>query len=244
MGDPWTIPAACLEQLGGLKEGDPPVVYRRGSCAYSFHPLIHPRADNDEPWHPSIRLLLPASSPALLAVLARHVGLTVPAWSGLLWQAHGAGAWELVAAIPPGQYPGGLPDERTRRAIFRSRGRPAPTHGGPRRWPLWLCVPALEGVKDPAQALAVVFVEHARLGRVKDQDAAADPKGPEGVAWLERACGLPVWEVKEAGLAQGWCPLCEVWLPSDEVLRVEDRTEGPRLECEWCSYFEPEVTRG
>ena len=69
-----TIPAAVLEQLGGLQEGDAPVLVALTGPVFGI-----------EAWHPPTegamkgahRLILPASAPALLCVLARFVGLTL-----------------------------------------------------------------------------------------------------------------------------------------------------------------------
>ena len=91
MTGPITVPASVLAALGGLTEDDPPVV--------AIHLVIGRHA-----WHSCVpstgpgvrvtdRLLLPASAPALLRVLARYLGMTlqpgeVPSWgctTGMDW---------------------------------------------------------------------------------------------------------------------------------------------------------------
>ena len=64
-----TVPAAVLDALGGLQESDPPVmlVDTGWGHRWSWHPL----RDNVAPFAHRDRLLLPASSAALAAVVAR-----------------------------------------------------------------------------------------------------------------------------------------------------------------------------
>ncbi len=70
-----TIPAACLKQLGGLIKTDSPVML--GVPGSTFHPW-HLSAGFDRALAmDGFCLLLPSSAPALLQVLARHVGLTL-----------------------------------------------------------------------------------------------------------------------------------------------------------------------
>lgn len=82
---PVTVSVSVLIALGGLEDDDPAAVLgppgapRMSFSWYAHHPRIR------EPLHTEDVALLPASAPALLRVLARHLGWTlspdeVPAW--------------------------------------------------------------------------------------------------------------------------------------------------------------------
>ena len=73
-----TVPAAVLSALGGLQESDPPVVLH-GPLRHAWHPTT-----NSGPPSEAWRLLLPASSAALAAVVARAVGLDPT--QGVTWE--------------------------------------------------------------------------------------------------------------------------------------------------------------
>lgn len=70
MSDRLTIPAACLEALGGLRDEDPPVLMHSdagGLATFCWHPL------GPALWEPEAgdRILVQQSAPALIAVLER-----------------------------------------------------------------------------------------------------------------------------------------------------------------------------
>jgi len=82
MTGPITVPASVLDALGGLTDDDPAVLMQLGTA---FLRVLGPGAGGARGSH----LLLPASAPALLRVLARYLGMTlqpgeVPRWEYLL----------------------------------------------------------------------------------------------------------------------------------------------------------------
>ena len=86
MTGPITVPASVLDALGGLTDDDPAVLMQLGTA---FLRVLGPGAGGARGSH----LLLPASAPALLRVLARYLGMTlqpgeVPSWgctTGMDW---------------------------------------------------------------------------------------------------------------------------------------------------------------
>ena len=85
-----TIPAGCLQELGGLVDEDPPVLFS--------HPLplvgaVHPLVTEGyvKRGMPKDRLLLPQSAPALLRVLARLRCLAFPAGEAPRFSVHQLG---------------------------------------------------------------------------------------------------------------------------------------------------------
>lgn len=94
------IPALCIEALGGMQDSDPPVLVRGRDYLHSLHPT-----EPDEPGpmfnaaDEGARLVLPASAPALLRVLARALG-----WNGegqLLLRAN-SGRWDIEVVTAHG----------------------------------------------------------------------------------------------------------------------------------------------
>ena len=82
MSDLITVPGSVLAALGGLTEDDPPVLYLRWAGVDGYQPCaFHPAGTKGErhAWRATDdrRLILPASAPALLRVLARHLGMTL-----------------------------------------------------------------------------------------------------------------------------------------------------------------------
>jgi hypothetical protein len=67
MSDRLTIPAACLEALGGLREEDPPVLVLTPGVVWPWHPV----SLDADPLLPADRILVQQSAPALIAVLER-----------------------------------------------------------------------------------------------------------------------------------------------------------------------------
>ncbi len=171
MTDPITVPASVLAALGGLVVDDPGVAMRdpERTVWFSWHPLDG--AADDDDWAGDANtgtvhgiagheLRLPASAPALLRVLARHLGFDLAPqlrW-GLVWGRRSS-SWRLY--LPYGgevrfSYRWTYDDE------IRHRRR--------------VTVPALAGLNDPMEALAAVLVHVAH--RADHQTPPHSPKAP------------------------------------------------------------------
>lgn len=104
MSESVTVPASVFNALGELVEGDPPIAYKhKGAYGFigSFGPgfgtpyLMAPRGF----LLPSSEILLPASSPALLRVLARHLGMRFEPWEMVpLFHSHYICGWGMELA--------------------------------------------------------------------------------------------------------------------------------------------------
>ncbi len=150
MGERWTIPAAVLGVLGGLEDDDPPVLVGTGEHGPSRLCPWHPLLESVPAIPDHAVIVLPASSPALLRVLARHAGLVPsPGWVPNLTGGLGTlRLWELV--------------DYWSRGVWCSE--PHDSQIGQHA----TIVPTLAGVTDPTQALAEVVVWTARVERLLD----------------------------------------------------------------------------
>jgi hypothetical protein len=181
----FSIPAACLEALGGLAETDAPVLLHKGK---PMHPLGNCPGINDGYLVGIDRLILPQSAPALLQVLTRHVGLDPS--HGVMWTRDR----RVRCGHPGGMWPGGSPPmdmiERRFQAHTSDGERRLQKRRGMER--LWVIIPTLTPSMSRMRVIAEVVVWLARVERVQN-DA---PLTPHGMDLLECALKLPAWKVE------------------------------------------------
>jgi len=195
-----TIPATVLDLLGGPRAVDPPVLFDGGVLQSNSDPepyrlvgAAHPSVTEGYASVSSRKLLLPQSAPALLAVLARAVGLDVKPWMVPTWSKDA----RLRIPHPGGMWPGGSPPMDYCERRFVADLTSGETRLRDRRGMenLWVIVPTLAGITDPMEALAEVCCYLARLKRLSEHlapgyDLNADPT-PKQLAEQEAHLDLP-----------------------------------------------------
>ena len=117
----FSIPAACVKQIGGLAKTDAPVRVRRPGVTYTWSWASGDQHTDGSRPGAGDRLLLPQSAPALLQVLARHVGLTLEVGEvpRIRWYRYSdiPSCWKLevearsMSIRPFGEYGGGWGDD-------------------------------------------------------------------------------------------------------------------------------------
>ena len=167
-----TLPAACLAQLGSLQDDDPPVMWGgpmraagKTTMMYDFtHPLCCAGA-------PMGRILVTQSAPALLRVLARHVGQSGEqlAWCWVSW-----GVWMLIT-VRDGEVVDDPPGWLFAADVI------AATDGCTHE----TVIPTLTPDMSPMRALAECFVWLARVERYEQAKLGADTSS------------VPEWRVSE-----------------------------------------------
>ena len=205
-----TIPAACLEALGGLQDDDPPVLSQMdepvmgGTQTFTWpqHPL-----DPDSDLGDAEAVLLPQSAPALLNVAARHIGHE-PHEEGVLFFRMGT-FWVLQSGVDGGagctliSFPDSLPD---REGVV---GELSYTLA---KVPLDLHVPTITPDMDRLTALAEMVVWLARIQRTVAR------RGWVGNQWRREKFG---WQTGDGLVTATWADSSRT-IPDDPVVAMQE----------------------